>query len=100
MLLGFCRLRFPSQQLRPEFTPTTAIIRELHVYSSAVTIGGLPKTKQIQHRGYGKKLMGKAEEIAKINGKSKMLVISGFGAKEYYKKLGYDYDGVYMGKNL
>ena len=100
VLLGFCRLRLPSQQLRKEFTLTTAIIRELHVYSSAVTIGSMPKTKQIQHRGYGKKLMGKAEEIAKINGKSKMLVISGVGAKAYYKKLGYDYDGVYMGKNL
>ena len=30
----------------------------------------------------------------------KMLVISGIGAKEYYKKLGYIRDGVYMSKFL
>ena len=54
----------------------------------------------MQHRGYGKKLMEKAEEIAKKHGKNKMLVISGIGAKEYYKKLGYGYEGVYMGKEL
>jgi len=99
VLLGFCRLRFPSQQLREEIT-AAAIIRELHVYSSAVAVGNLPKEKQVQHRGYGKKLMEKAEEIARKYGKSKMLVISGIGAKEYYKKLGYDYEGVYMGKAI
>lgn len=100
VLLGFCRLRFPSQQLRKEITANSAIIRELHVYSSAVEVGKQAKDKQVQHRGYGKKLMQKAEEIAKKYGKDKMLVISGTGAKEYYKKLGYDYDGVYMGKQL
>ncbi len=100
VLLGFCRLRFPSQQLRKEITDTTAIIRELHVYSSAVAIGEKAKGKQVQHRGFGKKLMETAEKIAKSNGYSKMLVISGIGAKEYYKKLGYDYEGVYMGKQL
>ncbi|MAG15524.1 tRNA uridine(34) 5-carboxymethylaminomethyl modification radical SAM/GNAT enzyme Elp3 [Candidatus Woesearchaeota archaeon] len=100
VLLGFCRLRFPSQQLRKEITDNTAMIRELHVYASSVAVGNLPKEKQVQHRGYGKKLMMKAEEIAKEHGKDKMLVISGIGAKEYYKKLGYDYDGVYMGKKL
>ena len=41
-----------------------------------------------------------AEEIAKKNGIGKMLVISGVGAREYYGKLGYDYDGPYMGKKL
>ena len=100
VIMGFCRLRFPSQQLRKEINKKTAIVRELHVYSSAVAIGKDAKDKQVQHRGFGKKLMEKAEELALEHGKNKMLVISGIGAKEYYKKLGYGYDGVYMGKKL
>ncbi|MBI2141462.1 tRNA uridine(34) 5-carboxymethylaminomethyl modification radical SAM/GNAT enzyme Elp3 [Candidatus Woesearchaeota archaeon] len=100
-IIGFCRMRFPAQQLRPEITKTTAIIRELHVYATAVAIGNEPDEKtKMQHRGFGKKLMAAAEEIAKKNGMDKMLVISGVGAREYYRKLGYDYDGAYMGKRL
>ena len=100
-LIGFCRMRFPSLQLREEITPTTAIIRELHVYAAAVAIGNAPDEKEkMQHRGFGKKLMAAAEELAKKSGKDKMLVISGVGAREYYKKLGYGYDGPYMGKKL
>ncbi|MBI2663918.1 tRNA uridine(34) 5-carboxymethylaminomethyl modification radical SAM/GNAT enzyme Elp3 [Candidatus Woesearchaeota archaeon] len=100
VLLGFCRLRFPHQQLRKEITAGTAMIRELHVYSAAVALGKKAKENEIQHRGYGKKLMEKAEQIARAHSKNKMLVISGTGAKEYYKKLGYDYDGAYVGKEL
>ncbi|MBI2176411.1 tRNA uridine(34) 5-carboxymethylaminomethyl modification radical SAM/GNAT enzyme Elp3 [Candidatus Woesearchaeota archaeon] len=100
-LIGFCRMRFPSQQLRSEITPTTAIIRELHVYATAVAIGNNPDaSSKLQHRGFGKQLMAKAEEIAKDKGKDKMLVIAGVGTREYYKKLGYGYDGPYMGKKL
>ena len=99
-LAGFCRLRFPYQQLRKEITEKTAIIRELHVYASAVGVGEKAVGKQVQHRGYGKALMEKAEQLSKEHGYEKMLVISGIGAKGYYKKIGYDYDGVYMGKKL
>lgn len=100
-LIGFCRMRFPSQQLRGEITKATAIIRELHVYAAAAAVGEKTrKSEKLQHRGFGKRLMAKAEEIAKRNGKDKMLVISGVGTREYYKKLGYDYDGPYMGKRL
>lgn len=99
-LLGFCRLRFPSQQLRKEITASAVIVRELHVYSSAVEVGMEAREKQVQHRGYGKKLLGKAEEIARKHGKRKMLVLSGVGAREYYKKRGYDCEGPYMGKRL
>ena len=100
VLLGFCRLRFPLQQLRPEITKNAAIIRELHVYAAAVGVGKKADKKQVQHRGHGTKLMRKAEEIAKNNGYKKMLVIAGIGTKEYYRKLGYGNDGVYMGKKL
>jgi elongator complex protein 3 len=100
-LIGFCRMRFPSEQLREEITPKTAIIRELHVYATAVAVGNKPdQGSKLQHRGFGKMLMEKAEEVAEKHGMDKMLVISGIGTREYYKKLGYKRDGVYMGKSL
>lgn len=94
-LFGFCRLRFPSQYLRKEITKNSALIRELHVFGSAVSIG---KKGKIQHSGFGKKLLEKAEEIALKNNKNKIVIISGIGAKEYYKKFNYKKDGPYMSK--
>ena len=45
--------------------------------------------------------MRRAEIIAKLNGYSKVSVISGIGAKQYYiKKLGYQTDGSYVSKIL
>lgn len=97
LILGFCRLRFPSQYLRPEITPNSAMIRELHVYGTAVPLGDKGK---VQHKGYGKQLLAKAEQIALEHGKNKILVISGIGVKEYYRKQGYVDDGVYVSKKL
>ncbi len=99
IIFCFVRMRFPSQQLRPEITSESALIRELHVYGTAVGIGDVEEAK-IQHKGLGKKLMAKAEEIAKNNGKKKMIVISGVGVRGYYRKLGYVQEGPYMVKEL
>tara|TARA_Y100000310_G_scaffold339263_2_gene431418 strand:- start:234 stop:2138 length:1905 start_codon:yes stop_codon:yes gene_type:complete len=99
VLFGFCRLRFPSQFLRKEITDKSSLIRELHVYSQAVSIGEKSKDS-IQHKGIGKKLMKKAEEIAKKHGKDKVVVISGIGVREYFKKIGYKLEGPYMVKNI
>lgn len=97
ILIGFCRLRFPFQFLREEITKDSALIRELHVYGTATAIGdeGL-----VQHRGWGKRLMQKAQEIALSSGKNKMVVISGVGVREYYRKLGYVQQGPYMVKDI
>ena len=73
------------------------MIRELHVYGTATAIG---EEGMVQHKGWGKKLMQKAEEIAASQGKNKMVVISVIGAKEYYKKLGYEKEGPYMVKGV
>jgi len=97
-LVGFARLRFPSESLRKEITKDSGIIRELHIYSSALKVGS--KGNSYQHKGYGKKLLNKAEEICRKNGKNKLLVISGVGVKEYYRKLGYKDEGVYVSKLL
>ncbi|MBU1202309.1 MAG: tRNA uridine(34) 5-carboxymethylaminomethyl modification radical SAM/GNAT enzyme Elp3 [Nanoarchaeota archaeon] len=96
-LVGFCRLRFPSQSLRAEITKTSAIIRELHVYGTAIALG---ETGVVQHKGFGKRLLEEAEKIARKHKKNKLLVISGVGVKEYYKKFGYVDDGPYVSKNI
>lgn len=97
LLIGFVRMRFPSQLLRPEITAKSALIRELHVYGTATAIG---EEGLVQHKGWGKKLMKKAEEISRKNGRNKMVVISGIGAREYYRRLGYKLEGPYMVKKI
>jgi len=94
-IIGFCRLRFPSRSYRKEITKDSAIIRELHVYGTAI---GLEKVGEVQHKGFGKILLKKAEEICKQNSKKKLLIISGVGVRNYYKKLGYKQDGPYVSK--
>ncbi len=96
-LIGFARLRIPNESLRSEITDKTAIIRELHVYGTATAIG---ESGDVQHKGFGKMLMEKAEEITRENNKSKIVVISGVGVRQYYKKIGYSDDGPYVSKEL
>ena len=92
----------------------TALVRELHtygpvtpckenqgLYTSDGPIG--PKISNLlmrsstgldisQHKGYGKKLLQKAEEIAFNNGYKKIAVIAGVGVRNYYRKQGYVHD--------
>ncbi len=96
-ILGFCRLRFPSQCLREEITSRSALLRELHVYGVSA---GLNTEGNVQHKGLGKRLMLEAEKIANTHGKTKMVVLSGVGVREYYQKIGYEREGPYMVKNL
>ncbi len=77
-----------------------AFIRELHTYGAEM---GVSKgTGNSQHRGFGKRLVREAEKIAKKNGFEKLKIISGAGAREYYRKLGYalDHEKIYMEKSL
>ena len=76
-----------------------AFVRELHVYGQLVQIG---KKNELatQHKGLGKRLMKKAEEIANKNNSKKIAVISGVGVRGYYQKLGYEKVGTYMVKGV
>jgi elongator complex protein 3 len=76
----------------------SAIIREVHTYGQALAI--LKKQKLIQHQGLGKKLIAKAESIAKKSGFKKISVIAGVGVRDYYRKLGYELESSYMVKYL
>jgi len=97
LLVGFLRMRFPAESLREEITGESVLIRELHVYGAATALG---EEGSVQHKGWGKKLLQKAEEIAKEQGKNKIVIISGIGVRGYYQKLGYELEGVYMVKEL
>ena len=103
-LFGLLRLRIQSEVIpvpRFENIGPTAIIRELHVYGPEV-----PLKNQISeaalHKGLGKALLREAERIAREEFKAPyMLVLSGVGAKEYYRsEFGYNSTGDYMAKNL
>jgi elongator complex protein 3 len=102
ILIGLLRLRqVSSVAFRPEMVGLRcSIVRELHVYGSAVPLQARDPTK-FQHQGYGTLLMEEAERIALEEHESdKILVISGVGTRHYYRRLGYELDGPYMSKLL
>jgi elongator complex protein 3 len=99
VIIGFTRLRFPSQCLRKEITPDSALVRELHVYGETASVGEKSEGKS-QHKGWGRRLIERAEDIARKHGKKKILIISGIGVREYYCKFGYGREGPYMVKNI
>ena len=89
ILFGLLRLRIENGN---------SIVRELHVYGQSLKLG--EKGKISQHKGLGKLLLEKAEEISKKSGAEKLRIISGVGVREYYRKLGYNLEGFYMAKEL
>ncbi len=90
ILYGFCRLRLDKTS-----PVSPALIRELHVYGELVPLGG---NQKIQHSGLGKKLLAGAEDIVRKNRINNISVISGVGARGYYRKTGYKLRGTYMVK--
>lgn len=104
ILIGFVRLRYPSEKAhRPEIEiGKTTIVRELQVYGRLVPVPEKPESvEEWQHRGYGKLLMREAEKITVDElDCHKILVLSAIGTREYYRKLGYHLEGVYMSKRL
>jgi elongator complex protein 3 len=101
ILVGLLRLRKCSDAaFRPELVGNCSIVRELHVYGSAVPVHTRDPRK-FQHQGFGMMLMEEAERIARDeHGSIKIAVISGVGTRHYYRKLGYELEGPYMVKGL
>jgi elongator complex protein 3 len=116
LLVGFCRLRFPNvsaseasggssdssdgDPVRRELEDA-AVVRELHVYGSQVGLGDAGTDDTQQHRGHGRRLLARAEDIARDAGYDKLAVISGIGVREYYReKLDYHQDGPYVSTRL
>jgi elongator complex protein 3 len=103
-LFGLLRLRIQEQPVSlvgsgEKFN--TAIIRELHVFGPEVPLSE-QKTDAAQHKGLGRALLNEAERIAREEfGAGWIAVLSGTGAKEYYRiTSGYRNSGDYMVKDL
>lgn len=101
-LFGFLRLREPSSHafMKEALDPPATLIRELHVYGKVVGIGKFPRDLDWQHRGIGQRMISFAEEISIDKGYQKILVTSGLGVRDYYRKLGFHQDGPYLSKML
>jgi elongator complex protein 3 len=93
-LVGYARLRIPGGR-----GVERGLLRELHVYGEMVPISQEPRLRW-QHQGFGEKLMAAAEEKASASGMEGLLVTSGVGARNYYRRLGYEREGPYMAKPL
>ncbi|MEM3675507.1 MAG: tRNA uridine(34) 5-carboxymethylaminomethyl modification radical SAM/GNAT enzyme Elp3 [Thermoplasmataceae archaeon] len=97
-IYGYLRLRILRGKVaRPELE-CGAIVREIKVLGEVVPVGSRPDD-QWQHRGLGRKLMAEAETISRDEyGCDGLAVISGIGARNYFRKLGYERAGPYMCK--
>jgi elongator complex protein 3 len=100
-IAGFLRLSLPKPGMALPISELSghAIIREVHVYGPALPIGEA-SNGEAQHIGLGRQLIGKAQEIARDAGFSQLAVISAIGTREYYARLGFELDGLYMTKVL
>jgi elongator complex protein 3 len=102
-LCGFLRLSIPKKDLSKnhfiEELRDCAIIRELHVYGTLVSIGD-DSEGEAQHLGLGKKLIEKSEKVTKREGYDKLSVISAIGTREYYEKRGFNRGDLYMQKSI
>ncbi|MDQ5957127.1 MAG: elongator complex protein 3 [Patescibacteria group bacterium] len=81
----------------------SALVRELHVYGTMKRVGEMGS--QSQHTGMGKRLLIRAEEIARGDNMynlryNKISIISGVGVRDYYRKRGYTLEATYMVKNI
>jgi len=98
ILVGLLRLRKCSADAHREELKSgrVSIVRELHVYGTAVPVSGRDPSK-FQHQGFGTLLMEEAARIARDeHGSAKIAVIAGVGTRHYYRKLGYELEGPYM----
>ena len=102
ILYGFLRLRinFTNENIIYKELEDCAFIRELHVYGKVVRHDD-KINKNVQHYGFGTKLMKKAEEIVAENNVKRIAIISGVGVRQYYREK-HDYKLVknYMIKEL
>jgi len=100
-LFALLRMRIQSKPVaRLGQTSNLALIRELHTFGPEVPLSE-QKEEAAQHKGLGKALLREAERIAGEEFKApRMVVLSGIGAKEYYRESGYSSQGDYMTKRL
>lgn len=104
LLAALLRLRIPRAHLLGEkpLLPVlegAGLIREVHAYGQH-----LPLKRQaqdaVQHKGFGGRLIERAEELMRQHGLKQSAIIAGVGVREYYRRFGYSCRDTYMIKDL
>jgi elongator complex protein 3 len=99
-IIGYLRLRMPSDNAHRKEVLSSSVIREIKVMGNIVPIGA-ESSENWQHHGFGKKLLDEAERISKEEyDKKRIIIISGIGVRNYFRKYGYERLGPYMAKEL
>ncbi len=104
LIAGFLRLSLPkfsgagSRAFLDEIRDS-AMIREVHVYGPALTIGQ-GKDGAPQHVGLGTRLLDEATRISRAAGFGRMSVIAATGTREYYAGRGFEAGELYMSKGI
>jgi elongator complex protein 3 len=102
-LYGLIRLRIRGEvaaNLGEEMGTDIALVRELHVFGPELPLSQR-RDSAAQHRGFGKALLKEAERIAREEfGRGWLAILSGVGAREYYRAEGYHLQGAYMVKRI
>ncbi len=100
-ILGYLRLRDVASPHRYELqNEPCVIIRELKILGRELPIGERTDGA-FQHKGHGKALIKEAERICYEEfDKKRLFVLSGIGVKQYYRKLDFSDEGVYLSKSL
>jgi elongator complex protein 3 len=101
-LFGLLRMRVQPRPVPVLGGPAVnyAVIRELHVFGPEVPLSE-QRTEAAQHKGLGKALLREAERIARDEFQAcRLVILSGTGAKEYYREFGCCPEGDYMVKPL
>ena len=100
IIAAFVRMRVPSEKAHRREMEGASVVRELRTYGRLVGVGDRD-TGAWQHRGLGASLMRRMEGVAREDFDAKaLLVTSAVGTRNYYRKLGYERAGPYMGKAL
>ncbi len=101
-IAGFLRLSIPICIDPSEYKHSyikeldgCAMIREIHVYGSAVDVGESKKGKA-QHSGIGKALIKEAKNLSKEAKFTKLAVISSIGTRQYYSNRGFNLIDLYQ----
>jgi len=93
-LAGFLRLFLPSEEAPLFELLGAAVLREVHVYGQALTVGEGPGPAQ--HQGLGRRLIEEAAQRAAQAGFAKLSVISAVGTRAYYRGLGFEDGELYQ----
>ena len=98
-LAALLRLSLPQGDVELEELRGSAVVRELHVYGTALELGERQAGRP-QHGGLGTRLLEEARAIARQAGFGRLAVIAAVGTRPYYRERGFELGELYMSCDL